>query len=56
MGLQSKTMNCVSEMLSLKRLWDVQLGSTRQMHIEVAVDVTRVVAIVTKNQWKCYQG
>lgn len=43
-------MNYVSEMLSLKCM-GIQLGSTGQLHIEVSVgDVTRVVAVVTKNQ------
>lgn len=50
-------MNYVSEMLNLKCLWDIQLGPTGQMHIELAVgDVTRVVAVVTKNLWRFYKG
>lgn len=57
MDLWGKTVNYVLEMLSLKCLWDIQLGFTGKMHIEVLVgDVTRVVAIVIKNQWRCYKG
>lgn len=44
-------MNYVLETLNLKCLWGIQLGSARQMQIDVTVaDVTMVIAAITKNQ------
>lgn len=50
MGLQVKTINYVLEMLSLKCLLEIQIGSLGQMYVEVtAGDIIGVVAAVTEN-------